>query len=862
MAFHLTSIEVLYDKLLLFGNDLQSKPVSYEIKGFEGYFFVKIPVDNSIQDIIEATGISKYEICQKKRLIGFTFECDKLLKIYYSNLGEKSKIEKILLEGITVDNQLCYLELCHNDWTMDKLFLFEENIELQSWISVQQQKTKLTYTKNLFKKHPELQGHSSSICAITLRKNEAIGALFYIQNDVKNQTEEKIFSGKNYLSEFNNFLKIKNPDCILYCSDNINAPQFLSEKINLDRYDVKNKFGRFSVKGRILYDILDDIKKMTGIKLDGFTMKDICQNEDLCKFLLDDYKIFTTKEQLSKECDKKILEILSVDSLSFSNEKDLLTELRFLRNFEKNRNGLTQFMEISQLCHCDLNACISGGQQVRIWSFLQKTVFDRNYYVNKKKLESPCVLVNHEYNSFPEPSIAENILPMHVRGDNITIECEKKKKKEFKKYQGGYVREPIAQLYNKDYTATFDFSSLYPSIIIGYKLCYSTLLYDYDLLENKELKFLYVPINDTQCVVFVQEQGIVPEFLQKCLDRRKYIKGLMKKLNPNEAEYALRDAQQLAAKVTCNATYGFLDVRKNAVLSLPALRISVCSVGQWMNKFTGEYFKENYQMGIVYGDTDSVMCQTRLQICSASDISDEKDKFKKYWEFYENCAKEVSKFFPAPNALNMESIKCPFLMNPDKKTYAAITYMDALMKQKKLDIKGFSFSKRDRCIWVRNTGAQVIDLILNNKLEDIEHVLKKALDDFIQKRISREDLVISCSVSDNYKNEDSKLIQKEVRKKIESTFGKKLTNGSRLSFVVVAGKEPHYMRGDLPSTRKKLDYTYYLEKQFYPPMKCILTCISKEKVDLDKLIDPYLKQAHRMNNNLVDITSFFKRQKV
>lgn len=852
VEFHLLSIEVFFGKLFLFGTTEDKKSVCYEVEGFQGYFYLNIGND-SANDVVEALNLQKYEICEKKRLIGFTFDQDRLLKIYYKNDFEKKNIEQLVNDGLSIQCENKVYEICNNDWTMDKLFLFEEGLSLQSWLrcpTIQnyELKKKVTYKKGLFQFVSEKQGHISSIMSLTSRKNY-IGAQF--------ENEEPIIFSQ--ISDFKKYFEQRNPDCLLYCSDQSHTIQVIDEQCSLDRYPSK-KFGRFKTNGRVLYDILHDIKKMTGIKLDGFTMEDIVENED----------IVTLKNGLSlqKQDKSKFIEenekwIQKVCMRHQGDEKQaMLIELEFLKNFEENRNGLIQFMEISQLCYCDLNDCISGGQQVRIFSLLQKTCFDNNRFINKNMLNKPCVYVSHEDNSFQEPSIGPNILPMHERKDSLEIPHEKKKKKEFRKYQGGYVRDPIPQLYNKDYTATCDFSSLYPSIIIGYQLCYSTILYDYELLKNPSLKFLYVPVNESQCVVYVvsvsdqKNDGIVPLFLKKCLERRKNIKSLMK--NATGAEYSLRDAQQLAAKVTCNATYGFLDVRKNGILPLPALRISVCSIGQWMNIFTGEFFKKHYQMGIVYGDTDSVMVQTRIKICE----DDDPEKLKKYWKFYEDCAKEVSKSFPAPNSLTMESIKSPFLLNPEKKTYAAITCISLVPLKFKTDIKGFSFSKRDRCIWVRNTGSFVIDLILSGRINEIEPYLKQQLQVFIDKKVKKEDLLISCSVSDDYKNEDSKLIQKEVRKKIESQTGKKLVDGSRLSYIVVHGKEPFYLRGEPISTTKKLDYKYYLEKQFYPPIKCVLTCITS--VNLDKIMKPFFQKADQMNQGVQDISSFFgvKKQKI
>lgn len=130
---------------------------------------------------------------------------------------------------------------------------------------------------------------------------------------------------------------------------------------------------------------------------------------------------------------------------------------------------------------------------------------------------------------------------------------------------GGYVRDPIAGYYRWP-LATLDFSSLYPSIMQAYNICYSTvesLAWARANMQPGDYWIQYDPDGKELDFCFVKKhirEGVLPKLLTALLGQRAYVKGLMKTVDKTTQKslYDVLDGRQLALKVVCNSVYGFL----------------------------------------------------------------------------------------------------------------------------------------------------------------------------------------------------------------------------------------------------------------------------------------------------------------
>lgn len=226
---------------------------------------------------------------------------------------------------------------------------------------------------------------------------------------------------------------------------------------------------------------------------------------------------------------------------------------------------------------------------------------------------------------------------------------------------GGKVANPIPGFW--PLSICFDFNSLYPSIMIAYNMCYTTLLrstqgleedkdyvkihvvqeepkdkkakkddeYDYGDLyemdkttadddeeeEDEEKKTITREYNH-HFVTKDRREGILPLILKTLLANRKIAKGHKKKVDiainsmdpktPEEYEelrklktrYIIHDSRQLGLKISANSVYGFL---KAQALPLEEASQCVTQKGRDLITLSERYCAEHYGATTVYGDS-------------------------------------------------------------------------------------------------------------------------------------------------------------------------------------------------------------------------------------------------------------------
>lgn len=182
--------------------------------------------------------------------------------------------------------------------------------------------------------------------------------------------------------------------------------------------------------------------------------------------------------------------------------------------------------------------------------------------------------------------------------------------------------DPIRGYYDVP-IATLDFASLYPSIMMAYNLCYSTLLKKSELHKYSPDSYVQTPTGD----YFVKssvKKGILPMILEELLAARKKAKDALKN-EEDKAKRAVLDGRQLALKISANSVYGFTGA---TVGKLPCLEISasVTAYGRQMIELTKKVCDSFRFLSLRFVSLRFVYCPARL---SAYELLLVAQRFKK-----------------------------------------------------------------------------------------------------------------------------------------------------------------------------------------------------------------------------------------
>ena len=259
---------------------------------------------------------------------------------------------------------------------------------------------------------------------------------------------------------------------------------------------------------------------------------------------------------------------------------------------------------------------------------------------------------------------------------SYTNNKKEKKEKEDKpisgKYKGGYVLEPEIGLSHK--VVLLDIKSSYPSSIVKFNICFSTLPY-WKTEENgytKELIPEYSRLIQKYPKCDPKETpGVISSIAAILLERREQIQHQLKEEKTPYIKSCLK-AKQLALKLIANCMYGCLAFQTDSSLFFArplAKLVTACGrlvLKEALSQVKKTSKRKKWGLKVIYGDTDSIMIKMPLA-----------GNMKKVVFISNKLLKDINERTPGIS-MKVEGL-FPYIILYKKKKYAALSITSSFL---------------------------------------------------------------------------------------------------------------------------------------------------------------------------------------
>ena len=499
--------------------------------------------------------------------------------------------------------------------------------------------------------------------------------------------------------------------------------------------------------------------------------------------------------------------------------------------------------EISTLCNISCHAAVTRGSQIR-----QEGLF--------------CEMARQFEFTLPSPSIEERKQQTAVVSLPLNM-------------------EPYSEYYTTGVTV-LDFKSLYPSVIIAYNLCYSTIVGNKTKFLDKETQQLgaqkYEPVvrnmevatrdmhtskNGMTYVSQFTRRGFMPAMLEYLLDHRAEIKRQMKSPGLNARHKRALDFRQTAVKLVANTMYGYTAASYSGRMPMSELACTIVADSRTCTERAIDLVREKYDLNTVYGDTDSLFVDLRMDLTSEN-LSEAINKANE-------IAKFVSKRFQWPIQLKYEKVYWPCILESKKRYFGLVWESKFIPGTFPFEAKGIETVRRD--------GVQATSKLLI-------HASKILFTSALKGRPLAEEAMKRFLL-----NEFTKMASDPLRYTHEIMFSKSwrgmegYAEGSKVGAMQIAQIRGVIDRDLIPKRHSRVPYAiaeyetcyddenlfertlpmmdfvdgeavpdmkYYLEKQIGPAIDRFTGVADSLKVDIVDLIDQALTAAKETDDFLDD----------
>lgn len=415
------------------------------------------------------------------------------------------------------------------------------------------------------------------------------------------------------------------------------------------------------------------------------------------------------------------------------------------------------------------------------------------------------------------------------------------------------IMEPDSQMYI-DPLVVLDFQSLYPSIMIAFNICYSTLLGDTSLLQKNNvmlgadknyhfkdgliheigLKNLLLTTNGSLFVNQHKRKGILAKMLNNLLETRVMIKNTMsdlkmKNLNSN-FDTLLRDLEgmQLALKFVLNVTYGYTAASHSGRMPLQELADSVVEMGRTVLTQSIHCINNSTKWGakVVYTDTDSLFI---LFPGKTREVA---------FEYGREIARTITENNLAPIKLKFEKLYHPCIL-VTKKRYVGNMYETESVKEPILQAKGLEIIRRDGTPLLQKLMETSVKLLFDTcNITVVQNFITREFEKLFKEKYLVQDLCFSRKVKlGHYKRENSLPPAAYLAKEIMDEDSRAEAQYKQtVRYVVVKKENPKALLREKAMTptdfmldkkrlNLQLDMEYYILKHLIPPLNRIYNLI-------------------------------------
>lgn len=446
-------------------------------------------------------------------------------------------------------------------------------------------------------------------------------------------------------------------------------------------------------------------------------------------------------------------------------------------NLMEKLNTWIQLVETSSIVNVSIQDLFMRGQQIRVLNMIYRRAHEEGFILNERKSKKSA-------------------------------------------YKGAYVVEPKIGLHEN--VLIFDFASLYPSIIIAYNICYTTLATPHtpDEITNT---FEWEQDGIVHRHRFVKREvqiGVVPAICEHLLNARKAVRAQMKG-DISEFAYNILDARQNGLKISANSVYGALGAGETGKIPLIEGGEVITAKGRDLINESMKWAEDNHGAEIIYGDTDSIMINlgTIEEIKAKFELPDAPDGHV-LMRAGKILEEEINPIYMKPLRLEYEGA-CKYIFNLTKKRYAKLMYSSAGVPESKLEIKGLPCVRRDNSKWVRDQYYSLLECIINGgTFSEAKQLVRESVEELRAGNVPDDDLVITARMSGAYSPGSTYTLK--VFGDITRDLGYPVNPRERFSYIIAKRGtkkcekmrlyEEVYKNRDPDDDGENIDYEYYIQK--------------------------------------------------